>query len=160
MSIANWPKPLGGFTISWISRAGGRDVSVAIHDCGVSTTSQTRPVCKHSLSALQVYKTSPVETQIGLLWCSFCSSSYWVWDKCERPLGAGLRSVNPALEVLREYKALAGFSRHLSAGFAHLNPALRGILLQNILFVLQGVLNKELANISEWLKVNKSSLNI
>ena len=73
-------KPLGGFTVSLMSRAGGRDVAVAMRDCGISTTSQTRPVCKHCFSALPIDKTLSVEAQIGLLWRSFCSSSYRVWD--------------------------------------------------------------------------------
>ena len=32
--------------MSRMSRACGRDVAVAMRDCGISTTSQTRPVCK------------------------------------------------------------------------------------------------------------------
>ena len=63
-----------------MSRAGGRDVAVAMCDCGISTTSQTRFVCKHCFSALLIDKTSSVEAQIRLLWRSFCSSSYRVWD--------------------------------------------------------------------------------
>ena len=43
MSIADWSKPLGGFTVSRMSRAGRRDVAVAMRDCGISTKSQTRP---------------------------------------------------------------------------------------------------------------------
>ena len=39
--------------MSRMSRTGGRDVLVAMRDCGICTTSQTRPVCKHRLSALQ-----------------------------------------------------------------------------------------------------------
>ena len=58
------------------SRAGGRDVAVAMHDCGISTTSQTLPVCEHCFSVLPVDKTSSVEALIGLLWRVFCSSSY------------------------------------------------------------------------------------
>ena len=80
MSIADWSKPLGGFTMSWMSRAGDRDVAVAMRDCGIATKSQTRPVCKHCFSALPIDKTSSVEAQIELLWRSFCSSSYRVWD--------------------------------------------------------------------------------
>ena len=54
-----------------MSRACGRDVAVAMRDCGISTTSQTRPVCKHCFSALPIDKTSSVGAQIGLLWRSF-----------------------------------------------------------------------------------------
>ena len=79
-SIADGSKPLGGFTVSRMSGAGGRDVVVAMRDCGISTTSQTHPVCKHCFSALPIDKTSSVEAQIGLLWRGFCSSSYRVWD--------------------------------------------------------------------------------
>ena len=89
-------------TVSGMSRAGGRDVTVAMRDCGIFMTSQTRPVCKHCFSALPIDKTSSVEAQIGLLGRSFCSSSYWVWDQSERSLGTGFRSANAALEVLRE----------------------------------------------------------
>ena len=78
MSIADWSKPLGGFTASWMSRAGSRGVSVAMCDCGNSTTSQTRPVSKHRFSALRIDKKWLVEAQIGLLWRSFCSSSHRV----------------------------------------------------------------------------------
>ena len=63
-----------------MSRAGGRDVAVAMRDCGIATTSQTRPVCKHCFSALAIDKTSSVEAQIELLWRSFRTSSYRVWD--------------------------------------------------------------------------------
>ena len=88
-----------------MSQAGGRDAAVAMRDCGIATTSQTRPVCKHCFSALPIDKTSSVEAQIKLLWRSFCSSSYRVGDWSERPLGAGFRSVNPAFEVLRESRS-------------------------------------------------------
>ena len=118
---------IGGFTVSRMSRTGGRDVAVAMRDCGKSTTSRTCPVCKHRFSALPIAETTSVETQMVLLWRSLCSSSYRVWDLCERPLGAGFRSVNRALEVLRESgraKALAGFSRHPSAGFTEGSLAL------------------------------------
>ena len=82
-----------------------RDAVVAMRDCGIFTTSQTRPVCKHCFSALPIDKTSSVETQIGLLGRSFCSSSYWVWDQSEKSLGAGFRPPNAALEVLRESRS-------------------------------------------------------
>ena len=59
-----------------MSRAGGRDVAVAMRDCGIPTTSQIRPICKHCFSALPIDKTLSVEAQIGLLWRSFCSSSW------------------------------------------------------------------------------------
>ena len=49
-------KALGGFTVSRMSRTGGRDVVVAMRDCGISTTSRTRPVCKHCFSALLIDK--------------------------------------------------------------------------------------------------------
>ena len=65
--------------MSRMSRAGGRGIAVAMHDCGISMKSQTRPISKHRFSALPIDKTS-VETQLGLLWHSVCSSSYWVWD--------------------------------------------------------------------------------
>ena len=80
MSTADWLKPLGGFTVSRMSRAGGRDVAVAMRDCKISKTSQTRLICKHRFSALPIDKTSSVEAQNELLWYSFCSSSYRVWD--------------------------------------------------------------------------------
>ena len=76
MSIADWPKPLGGFTIYRMSLTGGRDVAVAIRDCGITPTSQTRPDCKHRFSAPSIDETLSVEAQIGLSWCGFCSSSY------------------------------------------------------------------------------------
>ena len=66
MSIADWSKPLGRFTVSRMSRTGGRDVAVAMRDCGIPTTSRTRPVCKHYFSVLPIDKTSSVEAQIGL----------------------------------------------------------------------------------------------
>ena len=79
MSLADWSKPLGGFTVSRMSRAGGRDVAVTMRDCGISTTSRTRSVGKHRLPVLPVDTTWSVEVQIGLLWRSFCSSSHRVW---------------------------------------------------------------------------------
>ena len=56
------------------------DVAVAMRDCGISTTSQTRPICKHRFCVLPVDKTLSVVAQNGLLWRSFCSSSYQAWD--------------------------------------------------------------------------------
>ena len=58
----------------WIHsvRAGGRDVAVAMRDCGISTTPQTCPVCKHRFSAFPIDKTSSVKAQIGLLLRWFC----------------------------------------------------------------------------------------
>ena len=67
-------------SVSRMSRAGGRDVAVAMRDCGISTTSQTHPICKHHFSALPIAKTSPMEARIVLSWHSLCSSSYRVWD--------------------------------------------------------------------------------
>ena len=81
-------------------------------------------------SPLPIDKTLSVEAQIGLLWCSFCSSSYQVWDVCGRPLSAGVRSMNPAerwCKNLARPLSQAGFSQYLSAGFIDLNPALRGL---------------------------------
>ena len=43
--------------MSWMSRAGGRDVAVAKRDCGISTKSQTRPICKRRFSVLSINKT-------------------------------------------------------------------------------------------------------
>ena len=94
-----------GCRVSGMSRAGGRDAAIAMRDCGIFTTSQTRPVCKHCFSALPIDKTSSVEAQIGLLGHRFGSSSYWVWDQSERSLGVGFRSANAALEVLRESRS-------------------------------------------------------
>ena len=48
-----------------------------LHD--VTNTSRLS-VCKHCFSALPIDKTSSVEAEIGLLWRSFSSSSYRVWD--------------------------------------------------------------------------------
>ena len=117
-----------------MSRAGGRDVAVAMRDCGISTTSQTRPVCKHCFSALPIDKTVSVEAQIGLLWCSFAHLA----------TGCGIKAKDPSeldsdrwiphsrcCENPARAKALAGFSRHLSAGFTDLNPAPRGLSLWN-----------------------------
>ena len=47
-----------------MSRADVRDVVVAMRDCGISTTSQTRPVCKHRFSALAIDKTSSVKHKL------------------------------------------------------------------------------------------------
>ena len=110
-----------------MSRAGGRDVAVAMRDCGISTTSQTRPVCKHCFSALPIDKTSSVEAQIGLLWHGFCSS-----NKSDRPLGAGFRSEKPALEVLQESRSgfappLSGIHRSESSPLGSFAIELRGL---------------------------------
>ena len=47
----------------------------------VPDVSDRRPICKHCFSALPIdTEKSSVGAQIGLLWRSFCSSSYQVWD--------------------------------------------------------------------------------
>ena len=145
MSIADWSKPLGGFRVSRMSRAGGRDVAVAMRDCGISTMSHTRPVCKHRFSVLPIDKTSSVEAQSGLLWLGLCSSSYRVWDWSERPFGAGFRSrgVARCCENPARASARAGFSRHLSAGFTDLNPAPRGLSLYNHVIIIDDVIIKK-----------------
>ena len=125
-------KALGGFTVSRLSRAGGHDVAVAMRHCGISTTSQTGHVCKHRFSAIPIDKTTSVEVWIGLLWHHFCSSSYRVWGYCERLLGLDSDRWIPdsmCCENPVRAKALAGFSRHLSAEFPDLNPAPRGLSL-------------------------------
>ena len=48
-----------------MSRTGGCDVAVAMRDCGISTTSQTRPVCKHCFSAPPIDNTSSVEHKLN-----------------------------------------------------------------------------------------------
>ena len=65
VSIPDWSKSLGGFTVSRMSRAGGRNVVIAMHGCGISMMSQTHPVCKHRFSSLPIDKTS-VEAKLGL----------------------------------------------------------------------------------------------
>ena len=118
--------------MSW---TGGHEVTVAMRDCGISMTSQTRPFCKHCFSAFQIDKMSPVEARIGLLWRSFCPSY-------DLATGCGIKAKDPSgldsdrwiphsrcCENPARAKALAGFSRHLSAGFTDLNPAPRGLSL-------------------------------
>ena len=115
-----------------MSRAGGRDVAVAMRDCGISTTSQTRPVCKHCFSALPIDKTSSVEAHIGLLWRSFSHLATGCGIKARDPEGLDSDRWIPhsrCCENPARTKALAGFSRHLSAGFTDLNPAPRGLSL-------------------------------
>ena len=81
VNIADWSKPLSGFTVSRMSRTGGHDVAGAMRVCGISIKSQTHPICKHPFSALPIDKMLSVEAQIGLLLLrSFCPSSYWVWN--------------------------------------------------------------------------------
>ena len=123
-TTADWSKPLGGFTVSRMSRTGGRDVAVAMRDCGISTTSRTRPVCKHCFSALPIDKTSSVEAQIGLLWRSFAHLATGCGINAKDPSGLDSDRWIPhsrCCENPARAKALAGFSRHLSAGFTDLN---------------------------------------
>ena len=115
-----------------MSRAGGRDVAVAMRDCGISMTSQTRPVCKHCFSALPIDKTSSVEAQTGLLWRGFAYLATGCGIEAKDPEGLDSDRWIPhsrCCENPARAKALAGFSRHLSAGFTDLNPAPRGLSL-------------------------------
>ena len=54
--VADWNPSMD--SLSWMSRAGGRDVVIATCDCVVSMTSQTSNVCKHRFSATPVDKIS------------------------------------------------------------------------------------------------------
>ena len=87
MSIADWSKPLGGFTVSRMSRAGGHDVAVAISDCGISTTSQTRPVCKHCLSALPIDKSCQWKHKLDYYGVFFAHLATGCGIKAKDPLG-------------------------------------------------------------------------
>ena len=73
--------------MSLMSRASGRDVAVAMRDCGIYTTSQTRAVCKHCFSALPIHKTTSVEAQIGLLWRGFAHLTTRCGIKAKDPSG-------------------------------------------------------------------------
>ena len=111
---------------------GSPDVAVAMRDCGIYKTSQTCPVCKHRFSALPIDKTSSVEAQFGLLWRSLCSFSYRCEINAKIPSGLDSDRWIPhsrCCENPARAKALAGFSRHLSAEFTNLNPAPRGLSL-------------------------------
>ena len=44
MVASDWSKALREFTVSRMSRTGGHDVAVVMRDCGISTTSRTRPI--------------------------------------------------------------------------------------------------------------------
>ena len=130
MSIADWSKPLGGFTVSPMSRAGGRDVAVAMRDCGISTTSQTRPVCKHCFSALRSIKRCQWKHKLDYYGVVFAHLATGCGIKAKDPEGLDSDRWIPhsrCCENPARAKALAGFSRHLSAGFTNLNPAPRDL---------------------------------
>ena len=134
MSFADWSKPLGGFTVSRMSRTGGRDVAVACaivesprrHKRGpfvniafLRSWSIKRHQWKHKLYYYGVvFAHLATECGIKAKDPSGLDSDRWIPHSrcCENPARA---------------KALAGFSRHLSAGFTDLNPAPRGLSLYN-----------------------------
>ena len=62
----------------WLWRCGCHVRLWNLHD--VTNSSPGTSVCKHFFLALSIDKMLSVEAQIGLLWRSFCSSSYRVWD--------------------------------------------------------------------------------
>ena len=119
--------------VTWMSRTCDCDVAVAMRDCGISTTSQTHvPFVniaflrswsikhrqwKHKLDYNgAVFAHLATRCGINAKDPSRLDSDRWIPHSrcCENPAWA---------------KALAGFSRHLSAGFTDLNPAPRGLSL-------------------------------
>ena len=130
MSIADWSKPLGGFTVSRMSRTGSRDVRLPsaivespwrhkrvpfVNIASVRSRSIKRRQWKHKMNYYGVVF-AHLATRRGINGKdpSGLDSDRWIPHSrcCENPARA---------------KALAGFSRHLSAGFTDLNPAPRGL---------------------------------
>ena len=98
-----------------------------LHD--ITNTSR---FCKHCFSVLPIDKTSSVEAQIGLLRRSFFHLANGCGIKAKDPSGLDSDWWIPhsrCCENPARAKALAVFSRHLSAGFTNLNPAPRGLSL-------------------------------
>ena len=73
-SIADWSRPFCSFAVSCIARTFGRDVNIAMHNCGICTTSQTSHACKPRFSLIPIDRLSSVGAPIKSLLCS-CSSS-------------------------------------------------------------------------------------
>ena len=118
VSIADWwKKPLRGFIASRLSRTGGRDVTLATRDCGISTTSQTSHVCKHRFYVIPIENILSVEAQIGLLWDVFAYLA----------TGCVINAKYPSRYC--ENPAQAWFSHQFAAVFADLNLTSRGLSL-------------------------------
>ena len=99
-----------------------------MRDCGIATTSQTRPVCKHCFSALPIDKTSSVEAQIEYYGVVVAHLATGCGIKAKDPEGLDSDRWIPlrgGARIPRGLLALAGFSHHLSTGFTDLNPAPR-----------------------------------
>ena len=137
MSIADWSKPLGGFSVpdvsdrrSWLCGWHAwlwnfHDVTNAsrlyVNIASLRSRSIKRCQWKHKLDYYDVVS-AHLATGCGInaKGPSGLDSDWWIPHSrcCENPARA---------------KALAGSSRHLSAGFTDLNPALRGISRYNFI---------------------------
>ena len=107
-------------------RAGGRDIALTMCDCGISTTSQTRPVCKHCFSAHRSIKRRQWWHKLDYYSVVFAHIAIGCGIKAKDPSGLD-SDRSRCCENLDRAKALAVFSHHLSAGFTDLNPAPRGL---------------------------------
>ena len=132
MSIADWSKPLGGFTVSRMSRAGGRDVAVAKRDCRISMTSQSVPFVNIASGRSRSIKRRQWKHKMDYYGVVFAHLATGCGINAKDPSGLDSDRWIPhsrCCENPARAKALAGFSRHLSAGFTDLNPAPWGLSL-------------------------------
>ena len=132
MSIADWSKPLGGFTVSRMSRTGGHDIAVAMHDCGISMVSRSIPFVNIASLHSRWIKRRQWNDKLDYYGLVFAHLATRCGINVKDPLGLDSDRWIPhsrCCENPTRAKALAGFSRHLSAGFTDLNPAPRGLLL-------------------------------
>ena len=113
--------------VCWMSRAGGRDVAVAKRDCRISMTSQTRPIVNIASVRSRSIKRRQWKHKMDYYGVVFAHLATGRWINAKDPSGLDSDRWIPhsrCCENPARAKALAGFSRHLSAGFTDLNPAL------------------------------------
>ena len=107
-------------------RTDGRDVAIAMHNCEIPTTSQTRHVCKHRFSALPIDKNvvSGKKLDYHGIVCAHLATGCGI--NAKDPSGLDSDRWIPqsrCCEYHARAKALAIFSRHLSAWFRDMNLA-------------------------------------
>ena len=107
-----------------MSRTGGRDVAVAMRDCGISTMSQNTFVHIASLRSRSI-KNRQRKHKLDYYGVVFAHLATGCGINAKDPSGLDSdrwTQHSRCCENPARAKALAGFSRHLSGGFTDLNP--------------------------------------
>ena len=132
MSIADWSKPLRGFTVSRMSEAGVLTLRLPCAIVELPRRHKHVPIVNIVFLRSWSIKRHQWKHKLNYYGVVFAHLATGCGIKAKDPSGLDSDQWIPHSRCCENpawAKALAGFSRHISAGFTNLNPAPRGLSL-------------------------------